>query len=255
MKSSIQLNALCGKTIGRPLGALTLCSMLLFSSQTVHADPLASYDMDNGTTPTLRISPSLVGAGVTATMITSNSLANFGVVTKPSGVDSYTTWITTVGGGTTVTDAIAAAQYLSFTVAPVSGNSLTLSSLSFDIFAATGTTTSYRQIYVFSDQTGFATGNEMLTGSTNPSYPTPFNLIPFNTVAAGENFSIDLSSLASVTESITFRIYFQTPTPNQGMALDDITVAGTVVPEPSALTFLGLGLVSLMTIKRYRRQD
>lgn len=234
----------------RSLDVLKLLSTMLFATAAANAATLASYDMENTLNRALA---SLVDGGVTATSLTGNSLAPFGALQKPTG-NFYTTWITTVGGGSTVQDALTAAQYMHLTVTPLAGQSFTLSSLSFDIFAATGTTTSFRQIYVFSDKTGFADGDELLTGSTNPSYTTPFSLIPFNTVTVGQNFSIDLSGFAAVNDSVTFRIYFQTPNAAQGIALDNLTVSGAVVPEPSALAVLGLGVIALLTTKRSRSE-
>jgi len=235
-------------TIRRPLGFLALLPVALFVAFSANAAPLASYNMENASNRSLA---SFVAGNVTATSLTGNNLNAFGAVQKPTG-NYYTTWVTTAGGGVTAQDALTAAQYMYLTVTPGAGASFTLSSISFDIFAATGGP-SARQIYLFSDKTGFADGSELLTASTVAGTP----LIPYNTVATGQNFSIDLSgfaSMANINDSATFRFYFQTPNATQGIALDNITVSGTVVPEPSTVALLGVGLFSLLASHRNRRQ-
>lgn len=234
-------------TYSRHLMALPAVSFALISVSSLNAATLAAYDMENSLNRTLS---STTAVGMTATGFSGSSLASFGAVQKPTG-DYYTTFITTAGGGSTVGDALvsggaATGQYMQFTIAPTVGNTLSLDSLSFDIFAATGGP-SDRQIYVFSSKTGFAAGDVLFTGSTATGSA---NLIPYNAVSVGQNFSIDLSSLADVTDSISFRIYFQTPNAAQGMPIDDITVIGTVVPEPSGCAFLGLSLLSLLRRRR-----
>jgi hypothetical protein len=248
MKSPHQLQVLTNATIRRLLGSLALLPAALFTAVSVTAAPLASYNMENAPNRSLA---SFVAGNVTATSLTGNNLNAFGAVQKPTG-NYYTTWVTTAGGGATAQDALTAAQYMHLTVTPVAGTSFTLSSISFDIFAATGGP-SARQLYLFSDKTGFVDGSELLTASTVAGTP----LIPYNTVATGQNFSIDLSgfgAMASVSDSVTFRFYFQTPNATQGIALDNITVSGTVVPEPSTFALLGLGLFSLLAYNRNRRQ-
>lgn len=240
-----------------PLGVITLAFLMLASAASLRADILASYNMENSD-PVLRISPSTLDVGVTSTTIARNNLNAPGVVTNPNspGNGSFTTWITTVGGGTTVQDALSASQYFSITVAPVAGNSITLSSLSFDLFAATSVATSARQTYVFADKTGFADTSLLFTAGTLSS-PSGVSLIPFNNQPA-QNFSIDLTgydSLADITDSVTFRIYCQTPNAVQGLAFDNLTVSGIVtpVPEPSSVTFVGLSVFALLATKRFRR--
>lgn len=230
-------------TQSRYLTALSAVSFAVISAASLNAATLAAYDMENATNRTL---PSTTAGGLTATGFSGSSLASFGALQKPTG-DFYTTFITTAGGGTTVADALVSGgattgQYMQFTIAPIAGNTLSLDNLTFDIFAATAGP-SNRQIYVFSSKTGFTAGDELFTGSTATGST---NLIPYNTVSVGQNFSIDLTGLADVTDSISFRIYFQTPNAAQGMAIDDITVSGTVVPEPSGYAFLGLSLLSLL---------
>ena len=238
--------------IRRPFGALALFSAVLFSTASVRADVLAVYDMQ---TAGARTNASIVGSGLTATSLTGNNLAvgSPGSATLSSDpTDFYTTWAFIGAGGTTAANAISSGDYFKLTLTPTAGNSITLTSLSFDVFAATAGP-SARQIYIFSDKTGFAGGSELFSAGTQSGSP----LIPYNTASVGQNFSIDLSgmsALANITDSVTFRFYTQTPTASQGMAFDDITVNGSVasVPEPSVFALCGLGILVLLTVKRRR---
>jgi len=221
----------------------------LYSAASIHADVLAAYDMQ---TSGARTNASFVLSGLTATSLTGNNLAagSPGSDQKPSG-NFYTTWAFIGAGGSTAANAISSGDYFRLTLTPTAGNSITLGSLSFDVYAATAGQ-SARQVYLFSDKTGFAGGSELFTGSTVSGSP----LIPYNTAAAGQNYSIDLSgysALANITDSVTFRFYTQTPTASQGMAFDNITINGTVaaVPEPSSFAFAGL--VAFVVLAASRR--
>ena len=239
--------------IRRPFGALALFSVVLFSTAALRADVLAAYDMQ---TAGARTNASTVGSGLTATSLTGNNLAagSPGSATlTPAPTDFYTTWAFIGAGGSTAANAISSGDYFKLTLAPTAGNSISLTSLSFDIFAATAGP-SARQIYIFSDKTGFAGGSELFSAGTQSGSP----FIPYNTASAGQNFSIDLSgnpAFSGITDSITFRFYTQTPTASQGMAFDDITFNGTVnaVPEPSVFALCGLGVVALLAVKRRRQ--
>lgn len=241
-------------TARRLFGSLALFSAVLSSTASLRADTLARYDMQ---TAGARTNASLVGSGLSATSLTGNNLAagSPGSATLASApTDFYTTWSFIGAGGTTAANAISSGDYFKLTLTPTAGNSITLSSISFDLFAATAGP-SARQVYLFADKTGFAGGSELFSAGTQSGSP----FIPYNTASAGQNFSIDLSgfsTLANITDSVTFRFYTQTPTASQGMAFDDITINGTAtaVPEPSAFAFCGLGVLALLTVTRHRRQ-
>ena len=254
MNTKLPTQETLGAAVRRLFGSLALFSAVLFSTASLRADTLALYDMQ---TAGARTNASLVGSGLTATSLTGNNLASGspGSATLASApTDFYTTWAFIGAGGTTDANAISSGDYFKLTLAPTAGNSITLSSLSFDVFAATAGP-SARQIYLFSDKTGFAGGSELFSGGTQSGSP----LIPYNTASAGQNFSIDLSgnaAFANITDSVTFRFYTQTPTASQGMAFDDITINGTVsaVPEPSSFVFFGLGILAFLRVAHHRRQ-
>ena len=249
MKTTLQVQVQISSTIRCSLAALAL-----FSAASLRADVLVSYDMQ---TAGVRTNASVVGSGLTATSLIGNNL-NAGTPTAitmgAATTDFYTAWAFIGSGGSTAANAITSGDYFRLTLTPTAGNSITVSSLSFDAFAGTAGP-SARQLYVFSDKTGIAGGSELFTASTVSGSP----LIPYNTAAAGQNFSIDLSgyaALANITDSVTFRFYTQTPTAAQSLALDDITFNGIVspAPEPSSFALLGLGGLALLAVSRRRQQ-
>ncbi len=184
--------------------------------------PLVVYDMQ---TTGLRTDASSVHPGVTAGVLTGNELNSLSGTLENPAEDFYTTWSPDTGGGTTAADALAVNSYVSLTVMPDEGQSISISNLSFNVFAAT-VGPSARQLYLFSDKTGFADGLELFSASTVSGDP----LIPYNT-SAGQNFFIDLSghaALSGITDSVTFRFYIQTPNAAQSLAFDDIMIRGAV---------------------------
>ena len=232
---------------------IALFALMLIPAASLRADILASYDMENSAA---RNSPSSVDADVSAGSLTGNNLNAYGR-SNLSGdtADDYTTWSRASGtdgtGQTTVDQVLAVATYFSLTVTPDAGKALDFythgGTLSFDAFASTGGP-SQRQIYVFNDKDGFTTGDEMLAVSTFAGYDGP--LIPYNTAPVGQNFSVDLSALANVTDSITFRFYVQAPNAWQSLSLDDITINGSVVPEPAAMSLISVAGLALLILRR-----
>ena len=188
---------------------------------------LVDYDMQTSGSRTVA---SFVDASVSATDLTGNELNSLpGHLENPAG-DFYTTWTSDTGGGSTAADALAVNSYVTYTVTPVPGKSITLDNLSFDVFAATAGP-SARQLYVFSDKTGYTAGNELLAASTTSGSPR----IPYNT-SSGQTFTIDLSensAFEKITNSITFRLYIQTPDAGQSLALDDVVAKGIVSNDPA----------------------
>jgi len=229
--------------------AIALLSFMLMGVASVHADILASYDMQ---TSAARNSPSSVNADVSAGSLTGNNLNAYGASWLSDGSDFYTTWSRASGtdgtGQTTADQVLSVATYFSLTLTPDAGKQLDFSSLSFDAFASTGNTGSQRQIYVFTDKTGFASGDQLLSVSTFAGYDGP--LIPYNTASVGQNFSVDLTGVANVADSITFRFYVQAPDAGQSLSFDDITLNGSVVPEPASMALISVAGLALFILRR-----
>ncbi len=231
---------------------LIFCGLLSFLVTTTTAATLVTYDMEASGIP--RDNPSTVDPDVSATNLSLNNLNPSGTATPTSSSDTFITIVSQFAGGTTVADALTAGTggtgtYFDLTITPDALRSITLNSISFDIFAATAGP-SARQLYLFSDKTGFTDGDQILSAGTTTGSP----LIPYNTTTTGENFNIDLSgnsAFANITDSVTFRFYTQTPTAFQALAFDDITVDGTVavVPEPSSFALLVLAGIGFFFLR------
>ena len=223
------------------------------AASSLQAQVLASYDMqDTGNLTTA----SFTDADVTASTLGGTNLNGAGAFSL-AGVDAsdtYTGWSRpnpNPASGNTVTDALNDGNFFTLSLTPNAGNALSLTSLTFDAFAATGGP-SERSVYIFSDQAAFTAGNELFTASTVTGLP----LIPYNGATADVNFSVDLSTIGAlaIDEAISFRFYLQTPVAGQNLAFDDITVNGSVIPEPASAALLmgGLG-VAMLGLKRRRK--
>ena len=237
-----------------PLRFFTPAAVLaavLFASQPTQAATLVQYAMSSTVSAAARAEATFEAAGLSATNLSSVNLnTNINVVlTSVSPTDFYTGWSRSAGfSGTTALQALTDATYFTLTLTPDAGQTISLDSISFNAFAATAGP-SQRQFYVFSDKTGYTAGGLLYSRSTdaavNPSTP----LIPYNTTISDVNFSFDLSgnsAFQNITDSVTFRIYIQTPDPNQNLAFQNLTIAGSVIPEPSSPLLLGLGLFLLL---------
>jgi len=205
---------------------LALILLALAASTSIQAAVLVSYDMQNPPWD----APSFTDGGVSAASLVGTNLKASGTLTLLG--DVYRTWSPTYGMGSSAAYALVASNYFSLTVKPVERNSITVSSLSFKVFAATGGP-SARQLYVFSDKTGYVDTVELLTASTVSGIP----LIPYNNGSTGQEFIIDLSgnsAFANIPDSVTFRFYIQTPDAGQSLAFSDIVINGSTVPAPAS---------------------
>lgn len=237
----------------------------------LQADTLAYWNMDGaGATKT---NVNTVGSGATVTPIATVGLGAVGTTVPsfspalPVG-DNYAA-LNRVLGPTpetvSVSQDFANATYFQFTLSPTGGQSLNISSLSFDAVAATGTLTANREVFVESSKTGFGTSSaNVLYGAGTQSALNPggginwsSTLIPFQTSTYSETlFSVDLSGnslLQNISDSVTFRFYIGTDTTSQNIGIDNLTVNGSIVaaPEPSAYALAGLGL--MLCIGNWRR--
>jgi len=224
--------------------SLLVAGSLLAAGQ-LQADTLAYWNMD--TTPnSTKVVPTTVDAGLTAGNLIGNNLnAPAGInLANDNPANAYIAWSinsATPSSPNDLADALTAASYFSFTLTPNAGQSLDLTTLSFDAVAGTAGP-SDRAFYVLADKTGYTTAGLLLTGDTTTGSP----LIPYNTTTSDQLFSVDLSGnnlFQNISDSVTFRVYLRTPTSSQNLGFDNLTVNGTVVPEPSVYALGGLGLL------------
>jgi hypothetical protein len=231
--------------------AIALTSIGVFFSASLQADVLAQYDMEtNGS----RVVASTVISDITSSNLVGNNLnapASF-TLANVDNTDDYITWSRAAGSAQTdVLGVLADSTYFSFTLTPDAGKSISIDSISFDGAAGTAEP-SDRQFYLLSDKTTYTSGNVLSSASTVTGSP----LLPYNTTTFDQNFSVTLSgnsAFQNITDSVTFRLYIATPTNSQNIGFDDITVNGSVIPEPGSYALLG-GLCALTAVMIGRRR-
>jgi hypothetical protein len=233
------------------MSAIALTSIGVFFGASLQADVLAQYDTE---TSGSRIVASTVISDITSSNLVGNNLnapASF-TLANVDAADDYIAWSRNAGSAqTTAVGVIADNTYFSFTLTPDAGKSITIDSISFDVAAGTAGP-SDRQFYLFADKSGYLSGNVLSSASTVIGSP----LLPYNTTTFDQNFSITLSgnsAFQNITDSVTFRLYIATPNNSQNIGFDDITVNGSVIPEPGSYVLLG-GLCALTAVVIGRRR-
>ena len=204
-------------------GMLILATLLAFGSRAT-AETILQYSFGQAG-PTTEI------AGVTGGDIANGgSLLTWGYNTSDP-YDSAPVLHTNPGGTVSadVDTAFANNNFFYFTLTPDSGTSLNLTSLSFNV--ARGGEAGTRAYGVRSN----------VTGDTNLSSSTLTNVRP-NWIP----ITVDLSTYSgfqNLTSAVEFRFAVATESTGQSLEWDDITIEGTVVPEPSTFVLTALGLL------------
>ena len=155
--------------------------------------------------------------------------------------------------GDTLAEAINPNEsYATFTLTNNSGSAYSLSTLSFDVFntnsPADGGTTFFT-VYGMSDQAAFTDGNEFGSFTVTASGVSTSQSSP-------DQAALDLSSMSSLPDggSVEFRLYMVDDGDGENAIyrIDNITVTGSVIPEPSPQLMLlgGLGLALLFRRRR-----
>jgi hypothetical protein len=140
------------------------------------------------------------------------------------------------GNSTDAATAIANNKYFEFTLSPFQGQMLDVESLTFDV--ARGGAATPRGYVVRSSLNNFSSNLAQAdVGTVRPTYTA---------------VSVDLNAFAATAQPVTFRIYSYSPGAGSSLDYDNITVNGTVVPEPSALGLLAMAGAGL-GLRRYRR--
>ena len=242
---------------------LAVCALLFLAAANAYAAVIVDYTM---TAYGASATSAATGAAYSSDAnLTVTSLVNqSGVFTTGSdnyngGTDRVSIWTTSTGSSTSYANAFSAGSYVTFQITANAGYDLTLSSITFQVAAAT-TGPSDRAFYLVADTNpaNFSASSTVLStdrtaaGSGTIPYQaaTSTNTVP-------QDYTVDLSSIGGIAagQTIYFRFYLQTPTASQGIAFDDIVVNGTVtasaVPEPSSCALLAGGtLLGFVLLRR-----
>jgi len=138
----------------------------VISTASLQADVLLSYDMQTLVSELMHLLLAVASLRQASLEIIERRQPH-AITIGTATTDFYTAWAFIGSGGSTAANAITSGDYFKLTLTPTAGNSITVSSLSFDIFAATAGP-SARQLYVFSDKTGIAGGSELFTDQPCP---------------------------------------------------------------------------------------
>lgn len=221
-----------------PIVSLGLLAILPISG---HAAVLISWEVGGinaGSTPSFDGSPT---AGIQS-----------GSLTLGSGL-SASSASDTFGGSNfdqvSLTDALAAGDYISFTITPGTGQSVSISDISYNLGLATAT--DFNAV-LLSSRTGFTTSDALDTYSFGTASP------------ATRTIAISSPALQGITTPTEFRVYgFRDASGTSTLRIrnlsgDDLIIAGTVsaapLPEPAAASLLaGVAVLTGAIATRRRR--
>lgn len=210
------------------------------------AATLVGYDFNSDFSQT---TGTATGSDVSYGSFTGGSASNIG-----RSSFSNTLFVRTNATGNTATDgdtlakAITNNAYAGFTLTNTTGETVDLTNLTFDIwFTAPGAINTY-EMYVMSDAAAFTAGNEL----GGVVYDTTLVSAPVE--AGPATITTDLSSLGNLatSDSIEYRIYFvdDTNSADPLFRVDNITVTGVAIPEPSSILLSGMALAGLALRRR-----
>ncbi|MDP0490164.1 MAG: PEP-CTERM sorting domain-containing protein [Verrucomicrobiota bacterium JB023] len=230
------------KTQNLMLGAL------LVGASVGHSAVLASYEFDN--TGSTNDSESANSAWFAATTVDPNVVG--GGFTSGSGVDPLVIANTDVlfaaegqgmSDGTTadLAGAIVDGDYFGVTIAAAPGYTLDLDNVTFNVGRANNGTRDYA---FFTSVGGFSVGDQVVYAE---------NAITADSINSTQTIDLSGASYEGLT-SIEFRIVFDRRVNNSGYSsatfIDNFTVNGAAIPEPSSAALLCLGAFALVRRRR-----
>ena len=215
-----------------------LTTGLAFSTSTASAIELVRYDFVAGS-PAATTSGTMTGTDVVFGPFTSPgsspSIDGLGVFVEASDTNTAATV-----GVSNLADAIAAGDYISFTIDSTSASPFSISDINFT--------------YSAGNNSSFILSSHLLTSATGFSASDSLATTEFDSVNGSTPVSVDVSgnlALQNLTGPVEIRVYFSDSTfiaaPDH--RIDDIVVEG--VPEPWSLALLGLG--GLLVARRRHR--
>ena len=215
---------------------------------------LFTYTFDDVTTD----SASSAGGTAGGAVFSDFTASGIGGDSTAGGVFSFSGWTT---GATSGSDAFAGAldlgDYFQFSITPVSGYSLTLSSIAFD---AGRSPTGPRQFTLRSSIDGFVAN---LAGSATDAAVTVNGDDVFqfadNTATAiygGNSVGLDGADYLGLTNPVTFRVYaFNAESSLGTFRVDNLSIHGSAsaVPEPATYAAWS-ALAALLGVMLHRRR-
>jgi len=229
------------------LVAMTILALTAASQAAV----LAAYDFTSGSA-----AASTTGTGVTAGNFQSFDTTNEGAIGIDTGFSSTggTTYLRSDATGSTQANALTDDDYFSVTISVTTpGEILNLTSLTLTLGGSSDGNGAVftNQIYLLSsvDSFGSVIAGTGATASININTASP----PFDMNTAGST-SFDLSALAYQglsTITFNFRVSDDVNADGKITRFDDVTINGTVIPEPHVALLGGLGMLLLLRRRRY----
>jgi hypothetical protein len=213
---------------------------------------LAKYEFGTGTPATATT------ADATTTTVGSGVVAGNFIASVPGTDQGFSAngnaFLRSTATGSTQADALADDNFFSVTISLAnSGDVLNLSSLTLLLGGSadnqSGSPTNWtNEIFLQSSVGGFGTGNAIIAGTNTTSA-----LLRNTGTTFPSSASFDLSGASfQGLETITFQFRFADSTNVSGFVsrIDDVTINGAVIPEPSAALLGSMGLLVLLLRRR-----
>lgn len=217
-----------------------ICAALFFMLSTVHLQAqvvLGTYEFDN-TNGTNSAPADKAVSNQVANVTLSNFFTVGAIETNSDKGAGNANRLATFGwnlGNQDWSDTL----YIGFTVTAPPGFTLNLDSLSLD----------YNRV----DRTNSPRDGRMLVGTGGISTATPFTLFSDSNSAPNADVSFGPVDLSALNGETSYNFYFQFSDADvftRIIRIDNVELAGTVIPEPSSSAFLLLGLVALIGLNR-----
>ncbi|MEA3211543.1 MAG: trimeric autotransporter adhesin [Chthoniobacter sp.] len=221
---------------------LVFGAMTVITATAAQAATLLAWEVNNVTESAATLTAGTIAAGISGTA--SSGVLSRGAGAAPPGNAASNSYGASGFDATSLANALTAHDYFTFSIAPTSGNQMTLTNIAYNLLATTNGATGGA---LFSSIGGFAT--TALAIST-------FSISGGNT----NDNSIPLGALfQNVSAPVEFRVYFFG---GQSSSIDkvrfrdlsgaDLTITGIVAPEPSVLMSVVLGFGVLAGFRRRR---